>query len=306
MLSRPPRLPLEVLHNVIDTIALSYDRTNLSDATHWNFWDSRVMLRACGLTCRNFVRRARHHLQRIDHLTLRSLHDLTSLVTATSKSPLFAHRIDALTIDASVSLLGQSWVSAVPLLLPLASMAVQRLALVGVDFTRLHPTFHRACTRFGGVQQVYLKSVTYTRYSQIARLLRALRVNSLTWDAPAPTVQPEPGSLKLDVTVHPGPLFLPRYLRDIELTMTWDVLATMLHDFPWEDPVDRPRREWQFNPEWPPVTPSYTTVLEDIVKVYELSLPEQRDSFQLNPGPFWITMRSESPLLAQPSITTHL
>lgn len=237
-----PRLPYDILLDIVDIIALDYDRDSRSDETHWDYWDSRVMLRACSLMNKLLaahVQVQRYLCRNTQKLVLRSSQDVSNQAVALRRSRSLARTICILKIDATTSQ-SQSWVSTVPLSLPISKMSnLLQLQLHGVDFTQLHPNFSMFFARLkhpGPLRTLHLVNIRYTRYSQLTRLFCATgcataHVNGrFVDDDDIPRMATPP--------LHPGRLMIPRGVRHLTWNMSWDMLERLADDISWEDSSD--------------------------------------------------------------------
>lgn len=119
----PLQLPTELCEIVIDQC-----------------WNDRATLLSCTLVCRSWVARSRFHLY--TSISLRSRSDLDAVVLRVSQTPRLASQCDRVRIHCRTDIDDdQSWVSLVPLHLPLMKN-LREVILEGFDFTaRSGPRF---------------------------------------------------------------------------------------------------------------------------------------------------------------------
>lgn len=154
------QLPVEVCEMILDSFS------------DWPRGSDRDALRACMQVCRAWVPRCRLHLA--GAVSFRSRDSVTSFAGVLERSPQLRMRVE--TVRVEVKDTGdQSWVSSVPLLLP---MLLKTLFLENVDLSVLHPV---ASNRFYAlrVQALHLQDVKYTHYSQLAHLVNPASVEEV-------------------------------------------------------------------------------------------------------------------------------
>ncbi|TCD67344.1 hypothetical protein EIP91_000265 [Steccherinum ochraceum] len=188
-MSPPPALPLEVCELIIDAVdELDSESTFLAKFGYGRVPDRVCALRACALTCRAWLPRARMHLQtcRPEYETFLSTPGhLVSLVDFLRKAPQ----------DAKVDLTGgsliiapsfrddQTWVSRMPYKLgPLlrrrsfGGHTFQRLRLYQVDLSVVgtYPFKFYKSLPLIHTRQLIIESVQYSHLSQLARMVSIL------------------------------------------------------------------------------------------------------------------------------------
>lgn len=219
------RLPVEILEYIIDIAGDSSSGT-ISDS-------GRAVLRACLLVCRAFAPRCRFHLA--NRIILRSKEDLANVAKMITMRPDLAIQNLTLTIDV-VGAGPQGWVSAIPRTLPLSVMDIMELDIRGVDFTTLHGTFPAAFSRVDSVCTLRLEDIRYSRYSQVTQFIRAVKARYLRWDVDHTSPIDRSSSRAFVesglVGAHPGRLSLPRVIKDITWSTTWDLLLRCMLGLP--------------------------------------------------------------------------
>lgn len=299
-----PRLPIAILERIIDCIAIDYDLGG--SPVYWTFKDVHPMLLALCLVSQALVLRCRLYLYR--NITLRNEQDLQSVAAALSHHPSLIAHIHNLVIDArhpqAGSPISQSWISAVPLSLPIARMeSLPQLWLDSVDLTQLHPSFYALCARFAKVHCLVLIDVRYTRYSQLTRLVRAVQTGVLmcVFDFDSAAILSAQG---LGLHTQPplpssaGRLLFPHCMDAVYWSLTWDaldhILQTLLSE---EDCTPWPCATLDLKTNWPPrggILSPYGVVLEKLVLFNQRLLHNgQRCSIQLTSGPFKIYFYGE-------------
>lgn len=222
---------MEVLEMIADSIALNWDRRK--PPVLWGWRDSRSMLAAFCRVCRALVPRCR--LLLLAEVVLSSQKDVESMKISLRRHPYLIGRIRQLHIDAGGPD-SQSWVSTVPLSLPIVSMHLEWLELYSVDLTQLHPTFYRM--RFQKLKHIFFQNVRFTRYSQVIRLVHATQASMFRWDVPVITDEED----ALRAAVDPrGPVLPPQCVDTLEWDMPWGLLEKMMQSFLQEASTSWPR-----------------------------------------------------------------
>lgn len=279
-----PRLPIEILEYIVDRIALDWDQSD--PPVFWTLADVPTMLAACSLVHRALIPRCRLHL--FETVTLRSQQDLTSLVTTLRKFPQFVKRVRHLDIDAT-STESQSWVSTVPLSLPITSMDLDSFSLTGVDLTLVHSTFYMACSRFHEVKNIFFQDVRFTRYSQVTRLVRVTKATHFMWNV---KVEDE----VLHAPVQPrGRVSLPK-TGQVSWFMPWGLLETIMQSFLYEEFTAWPRQllVLAHGPSRDIPRAIYVAVLQHIMQVYErISYISRESAVVFASGPFILELSGE-------------
>lgn len=252
------------------------------------------MLVACCLLYRALIPRCRLHL--LFNITLRRREDLTSVVTMLQKHPHLIDRVRHLDIDVQ-NTASQSWVSTVPLSLPITSMKLQTLNLSGVDFTHLHSTFHMACSRFSQVEMLSCINVRYTRYSQLTRLAHATRAaHFYCRDASDPA---ERDNISRAIAVYPrGSVSLPRCVTQLDWYIPWSLLEKVLQGLLRQGSDAHWPRFLRFYVDEPPHNVHrriYTAALKHIVQLYEQIFRGRHDKFDVSfsTAPFDVSFHGE-------------
>ncbi|TCD61016.1 hypothetical protein EIP91_009155 [Steccherinum ochraceum] len=142
-MSLAPKLPIELLEMVVDTV----------DATWW--WEPgfrQSTLQACSLVSQILLPRCRLHLHAA--LIVRSADQLAAFVVLLNRSPALRKRVFSITIDGSHGA-NQSWVSTVPLRLPLPMPSLRWVSLQNIDLALLHPDTYKAFRPFRSLPVVF-------------------------------------------------------------------------------------------------------------------------------------------------------
>ncbi|TCD67346.1 hypothetical protein EIP91_000267 [Steccherinum ochraceum] len=188
-MSPSPALPLEVHEFIIDAVDELRSISNFnSKIPGYGIRDRVYTLRACALTCRAWLPRARMHLQtcRPDHTTvqLSTPHHLSSLVDFLRKAPLDAKvHVGSGIIIAPSFRENQTWVSRIPYELgsllrrrrSLWRNALYHLSLTNIDLSVVgtSPLFYKSLLLIQ-TEWLIVDSMQYSHLSQFARLVSIL------------------------------------------------------------------------------------------------------------------------------------
>lgn len=175
----------------------------LMDETIDYLWDDHKALEACSLTCRSWVPSSRLHLFRT--VRVRSAEDCTKLSVLLQSSPIIAHCVRKLTIDAEYKGVGEdgtlseddSWVNEAAGLLS-KFHRVHTLALSRLKWTSLSYSTRNAFTSvFNTVKTLLLFEVQFYASGDVLHFLSRFPVLSelyfhgVSWDREMPSPEPE-------------------------------------------------------------------------------------------------------------------
>lgn len=160
----PLSLPVELWEVVIDFVgADSHEETRART------------LRACSLTCRAWVHRARFHLGPA-LITRQTIISSPEYISATRPIlmmfPNVGDNVISLSLDASPDG-DSSWMSSAVMCLGPKMKRVENLTLRGFDFSTRHPGFYRSCSLFRPLKWLWLVFPRYSCFSDIAHLVHA-------------------------------------------------------------------------------------------------------------------------------------
>lgn len=199
-----PRLPIEVIERVIDSIYPLQYYENVTVV------DQRIMWKACALSCRAMAPRSQFWLFR--EIWLRSeAHALSFTKLLRGKNMVARHvRFLAMTgPESSNPLRRYTWISWVPLVLAPRMKNLQELWLQYDVFWDSHPRLPQALTAFKSIRRLILHGTSFPNFGQCIRLIRAFpHLNHLSFDSAS--WKPDPPSSPL---VLPGNQICPQEKR---------------------------------------------------------------------------------------------
>ncbi|TCD62418.1 hypothetical protein EIP91_006919 [Steccherinum ochraceum] len=208
----PLRLPLEICERIIDFLAPASTTPQLTESLQAII--CRNDLYSCMRACPAWIPRCQFHLMEVARFVSR--YSLIHYARQLRRSPESRQRIKSVVISQDED--DHSWVSAVPLLLPLK---LDNLTLEAVDLSALHPM---ALQRLHLLQVSFLmlKSVHYSYYYEVARLVKFTSARRAIWVLDHTYIPDSPGVVRGVRTS----------LRDAEVYATWmKQVANLLRNF---------------------------------------------------------------------------
>ncbi|TCD59836.1 hypothetical protein EIP91_011339 [Steccherinum ochraceum] len=154
------KLPFSALERCIEYLSFELDDTERRS-------EAVLALKTCSVVCKALSRYCRLYI--CASTTLASGKELTEFVKSLRQTPGLARRITKLVLCGMTGV-DQSWISVVPLrLLPLLQR-LRNCTFQDVDLHLIHPSAYKVFRLYGPREWTF-KNVTYSRYSQITRLL---------------------------------------------------------------------------------------------------------------------------------------